>query len=45
MNKIIIVKLLKKIKEDCSKLEKASDLTEYGKGQFDLINFLLAELD
>jgi len=34
---------IEKIKNDCNKLEKKDDLTEYGKGQLDLINIVSKE--
>lgn len=34
---------LKEIKQDCLKLKKRNDLTEYGEGQLDLSNIALKE--
>ena len=36
--------LLKEIADDCLQLEKENELTEYGKGQFDLIRIIRKEL-
>ena len=36
---------IEKIKNDCDKLEKKDDLTEYGKGQLGLINIVSKELE
>ena len=36
---------MRKIKNDCDKLEKKGDLTEYGKGELGLINIVSKELE
>jgi len=36
---------IEKIKNDCDKLEKKDDLTEYGKGQLGLINIVSKEIE
>lgn len=36
---------IENIKNDCNKLEKKGDLTEYGKGQLGLINIVSKELE
>ncbi len=36
--------LLKEITDDCLQLEKENELTEYGKGQSDLIHIINKEL-
>lgn len=36
--------LLKEIEDDCLQLEKEKGLSEYGKGQFDLIRIIRKEL-
>lgn len=41
MIKPALIKMLKEIKKDCQKLKKENQLTEYGKGQLDLINIIL----
>lgn len=37
----ITLKVAREIKEDCDKLKKVGDLTEYGEGQLGIVNLIL----
>jgi hypothetical protein len=39
-----LISLLKEIEDDCLQLKKQGELTEYGDGQFDLIQVIRQEL-
>lgn len=40
-----VLETIKKIKKDCFNLKKCNDLTEYGKGQLDIICIVFKELE